>query len=439
MFDPIIFVLKFLFDFWWFFLPFLFFQILWEKYKGYKRTLYRQKMNWSFLELKFPAGITKSPRAMEEVFNSLHAIAPNVEEDLAWINLNLRGFVPKSYVFLIIAHDGRLRFFIRFPTEIKEFVKTRFYAQYPETQFIDVDDPLAFLPPVVPNSLFDAEIFDARLNKEDAYPIKTFTVLEYLPKEQQIDPLMTFSEGAWQISNKEWLILQIFVLPTTPNNEEHGKKWIERGQKVINKLIGKEEEKEESVWDEIEQFIINLLLAPFRSPIWKTKEEKSKEGFNLQKLTPGEKRILELIQQKLGKLGFWCNFRVTYIATKDIFESKKDATIALINSVFKNFSTEDLNGFSLYPLGISKPRMSPQRIFQIKRREYSFSKTYKIPEVSSAIQAKLKPKNLDKAFILNSEELAALFHPPMEFVPPSGIKRTTVRELPPSPEIPFTI
>jgi hypothetical protein len=439
MIDPIIFVLRFLFDFWWLLLPFLFFQILWEKYKDYKKNLYRKKMNWSFLELKFPSGITKNPRAMEEVFNSLHAIAPDVEEDLTWINLNLRGFVPKSYAFLIIAHDGKLRFFIRFPMELKEFVKTRFYSQYPEIQFMDVDDPLVSLPPTVPNSLFDTEIFDVRLNKEDAYPIKTFSVLEYLPKEQQIDPLATFSEGAWQISNKEWLIFQIFVLPTTPDNEEHGKKWTERGQKIVNKLIGKKEEEKESIWEEIEEFIINLLLVPFREPVWRKKEEKAKEDFNIQKLTPGERRVVELIQQKLGKLGFWCNFRVTYIATKDIFENKKNAAIALISSVLKNFSTEDLNSFSLYPLGISKPRMSPERIFHIKRREYFFFRIYRLPEVSKFIQAKLKPKNLDKAFILNSEELATLFHPPMEFVPPSGIERIPVRELPPSPEIPFTI
>jgi hypothetical protein len=82
--------------------------------------------------------------------------------------------------------------------------------------------------------------------------------------------------------------------------------------------------------------------------------------------------------------------------------------------------------------------MSPEIIFQIKRREYFFFKIYRPPEVSSDIQAKLKPKNLDKAFILNSEELATLFHPPMEFVPPSGIERVPVRELPPSPEIPFS-
>jgi len=424
MVDPITFVLRFLFDFWWLLLPILSFQIFWDKYTGYKKGLYRRNINWSFLELKFPQGITRNPRAMEEVFNSLHAIAPDPKVDLSWVNLNIKGFVPPSYVLMIIAHDGKLRFFLRFPSELKEFIQTRFYSQYPEIQFSEIDDPLGFLPSAVPNSLFDVEVFGAKLDKEDAYPIKTYTVLEHLPKEQQLDPLMTFSEGAWQISNKEWLIFQIFVLPTTPDNEEHGKKWVERGQKVVNKLIGKKEEEKESVWEEIKEFVVNLLLAPFREPVWKTKEEKQKEEFSIQKLTPGERRVVELIQQKLGKLGFWCSFRITYLATKDIFETKRHAALALIGSTLKTFSTQDLNGFSLHPLATVKEGMSPVRIFQIKRREYQSFKGY-------------RPLS-DKSFILNSEELATLFHPPMEFVPPSGIERVPVREIPPSPGIPFT-
>ena len=395
-------------------------------------------MKWGFLEIKFPAGITRNPRAMEEVFNSLHAIHPNPDTDLTWYNLNIRGFVPKNYTFLMIAHDGKLRFFIRFPSELKEFVKTRFYSQYPEIQFIETNDPFSLLPSQIPNSLFDCEIFDVRLNKEDAYPIKTFSVLEYLPKEQQIDPLTTFSEAAWQISNKEWLIFQIFALPTTSDNEEHGKKWIERGQKIVNKIIGKKEEKKEpGIWEEVEEFIINLLLAPFRQPVWKTREEPKKEEFDLQKLTPGERRVLELIQQKLGKLGFWCNIRVSYLATKDIFEEKIPAITALTSSILKNFSTEDLNGFSLYPLTKPLIKRSPKKIFFVKRREYFYFKIYRLPTLPQKFKQILKPKNLDTAFILNSEELATLFHPPMEFVPPSGIERVPVREIPPSPEIPL--
>jgi hypothetical protein len=438
MIDPSAFVLKFIFDFWWFLLPVLLFQILWEKYKNYRKALYRQTMEWSFLELQFPHGISRSPKAMEEVFNALHAIAPDTDTDITWFNLNIRGFIPKSYVFLLIAHDRKLKFFIRFPKQLKEFIKSRFYSQYPEIKFADVDDPLNILPIATPNSLFDAEIFDARLNKEDAYPIKTFTSLEYLPKEQQIDQLMTFSEGSWQISNKEWLVFQIFALPTTSDNEEHGKKWVERGQKIVNKLIGKKEEEQESIWKDIEEFIKNLLIAPFKAPIWSTEEKKEKEEVNMQKLTPGERKTIELIQQKLGKLGFLCNIRITYVATKDIFADKKSSIISLISSTLRNFSTEDLNGFTLYPLGVSYFRISPLRNFLIKRREFAFFKLYLTPQISQNYQNKLKEKNLDKSFILNSEELASIFHPPMEFVPSASIERIPVKELPPSSEIPFT-
>jgi len=420
-------------------MPVMLSQIVWEKFKDYKRAEYRRKMEWGFMEIKFPSGITRNPRAMEEVFNSLHAIAPDTTTDLTWVNLNLKGFVPRSYTFFIIANDQKLRFFIRYPLKLKEFIKTRFYSQYPDVQFLDSEDPIGFFPFNVPNSLLDCEIFDVRLKKEDSYPIKTYSVLEYLPKEQQIDPITTFSEASWQISNKEWLIFQIFVLPITSDNEEHGKKWVERGQKLINKLIGKKETKQENIWDEVWEFIVNLLLAIFRDPVWKSRSqgESSKDEFNYSKLTPGERKVIESIQNKISKLGFLCNFRIVYIATSDIFDQKVSSVTSLISSTLRNFSAEDLNGFSLLPLTMPLFKASPLRIFNLKRKEFAFFKIYRLPVLPPIYVSWLKDKGLDKPFVLNSEELASIFHPPMAFVPPSGIERLPVRETPPSSDIPL--
>lgn len=419
-------------------MPILIWQITWEKFKDHQKSNYRKKIEWSFLEIKFPTGVTRTPRAMEEVFNSLHAIAPNPSKDLTWFNLNIIGFTPKSYCLIIIAHNEQLKFYIRFPKELQEFIKSRIYSQYHEIKFIETDDPLASLPPVIPNSVFEFEAFDVRLSKEDSYPIKTYSILEKLPKEQQIDPITTFSEGAQQISEKEWLVFQFFILPTTADNSEHGSKWVERGKKLANKLIGKEEnENKETLWSEIEQFIINLILAPFRNPIWKTAEEKKKDEFNIQKLTPGEREIIELIQNKISKLGYWCNFRIAYVAKTDAFILNRINVFSLIESTLKNFATENVNSFNLIPITKAKSETT-FKIFHIKRNEYRFFRRYRLPRLSPFIinELNLKEKNLDKAFILNSEEIASIFHPPMSFVPTSGIEKIPFKELPPSPEIP---
>lgn len=438
MIDPFLFTLKFIFDFWWLLMPVLLWQITWEKFKDHQRSNYRKKMEWAFLEIKFPIGVTRTPRAMEEVFNSLHAIAPSPSKDLTWFNLNIRGFTPKSYCLIIIAHDGQLRFYIRFPRELQDFVKSRIYSQYHEVKFIETDDPLNSLPPVVPNPTFEFEAFDIRLSKEDGYPIKTYSILEKLPKEQQIDPITTFSEGAQQISGKEWLIFQFFILPTTGDNSEHGNKWVERGKKLTNKLVGKEEkESKETLWPEIEEFIKNLLLAPFREPIWKTSEEKQKDEFNIQKLTPGEREVIELIQTKISKLGYWCNFRVSYVAKTDVFAINRINVFSLIESIFRNFSTENVNSFNLIPLTKAKSETT-FKTFHLKRNEYRFFRRYRLPRLSpfTINELNLKQKELDKAFILNSEEIASIFHPPMIFVPPAGIEKIPAKELPPSPELP---
>ncbi len=438
MVDPIFFILRFLFDFWWIFLPFLLGQIVWEKFVASRKRAFRRRLNWSFFEIKFPTGVLKNPRAMEEVFNGLHAIAPDVETDLSWWSLNIKGFSPKFYTLIFFAHDGKIRFYLRYPSELKEFIKSRFYSQYPDIQFLETEDPLAIFPNKIPNHLLDGEVFNVYLNKEDAYPIKTFSVLEYLPKEQQIDPIATFIEAASNLSDKEWLISQIFILPTTPDNPEQGKKWIERGQKIINKLIGKEEKKEPGIWDEIQEFIVNLLLAPFRTPVWKKAEEKPKEEFNLQKLTPGERKVIEMIQQKMSKLGFWCGWRIVYLVYNDVSEIKKPTAFALISGILKSFSTEDLNSLSAYPLTILKSEISKERIFVIKRNSFFPSvKFYIIPSPPKSYVKNLKKIGVDKGYILNSEELATLFHPPMEFVPPTGIEKIPTKELPPSPQLPF--
>lgn len=449
MIDPITFVFKFFIENWWLIFPSILISIWWEKYKGDKKGKFiKENLSWSFFEIIFPSKVTRTPRAMEEVLNNLHAIAVDPKSTWTWWKKNIEGFVPKNYTFLIIGNNEKLRFFIRFPSELKEFIESRFYTQYPDIKFMPCTDPLEIFPSQTPNIFLDYESFSVSLNKDDVYPIRTYTEIEKLPPGQQIDPITTFLEVSHHISNKEWLIFQIFLLPVKGDDPENGKNWFERCKKEIDKITGKPAPPPpfSFIKESLNTFknIISDYVNVIRSDILKIsspevkkeeKEEKKEKEFDITKLLPTEKLALESVHKKMGKPGFLCSIRISYITYNEIFKNKKERISTLVESIFKTFTTEEINGFSLHNLTTKKERkkyfsLDYADILAFKSKDFSDFKKYKLPDKD------FFGINKDLKFVLNSEEVATIFHPPMEFVPPTGIGRVPVREIVPPSEIP---
>ena len=117
-------------------------------------------------------------------------------------------------------------------------------------------------------------------------------------------------------------------------------------------------------------------------------------------LSPGERSVLEQIQLKAGKPGFWCKIRVVYIAPKEIFS--KPAAIGGIMGAFRQFNTQDVNGFTIDPFTkiIANYFYVPQRI---ARRQRLLWKAYRI---RSGGRGRLP-------MFLNIEELATIWHFPL--------------------------
>lgn len=433
MVDPITFVLRFIFDFWWLLLPLFLWQIYWEQYKYIRQSEYAKNINWDFVEIKFPANILKTPKAMEETFNALHSIHPDENKEMTWYNLNLKGFTPLNYAFLIIFHQKKIRFFIRFPKELNNFLKTRLYTFYPELQLEDTPDPLAVLPPQIPNSFFDVASYDIRLKKEDAYPIKTYSYIDIPSPNEPLDIFANFSEASSEIENNEWLIIQLLIVPTTANNKKIGNEWVKRAKEIKNKLIGIEEKESNPLIEEIVEFIKNLLLSPWQEISWKQKENQKKQEFSLQRLTPGEKNVLEKIENKMSKLGYWCNIRVAYIAPQDIIEQRKKIIETLIKSLFKNFESEDSNGFNVTELTYQKRLTTKLNLisFITKSLEYNDIIKYRKITLPLFMKKKLKSLKLDEGFILTSDELASILHPPLASVEATGFKKIQTKHIPP--------
>lgn len=418
------FILKYFFNFWWLFLPFILGLIVWEKRLMTVRSLYNANLRWSFLELKIPARVEKSIQSMEEVFTALHSVFLKGSDYKRYF----KGYQPPHFVFILICHNGFLKFYIRTLETLKNFVKTRIYAQYPTAEINEVPDPFSFLPPIVPNPLMNCFIAEMKTAKKEPYPIKTYRTWERIPTEERIDPLSFLAEAASQLKNDEWVAFQIFAMPVPDNDEDFGNKWTEVGKKEVNKLIGKKETAEPNPLEAIVEFILNLLKAPFTQPTWKEQKTESSEVL-MQKLTPGELEVVRKFQEKLSKPGFLTGIRAMYLSLGGNFKEKMARSVGLIFSFLKLYEVQNMNSFKPAKTTTPKEIVSPltlrpkeeTREIYLKGLMYNAFKSYFPPE---------------DRFILNVEEIASLFHIPLETISPTTIEKTLITQKPSPPIIP---
>jgi hypothetical protein len=426
MVDYLNYLFGFVFSGWWFFLPFFLYYIVRDKHISTIRFNYLGSRKYSYLEIKIPPEVTRSPKAMEEVINSLAGVYRGGN----WWTRFVTGYIPEYYIFYLVLHDYRLRLYIRCLEERKDFVASRIYSQYPDASVDEVKYPLAELPPEAPNPTFDLFGSEFKLTQKSFYPLRTYEVWERLPEEQRIDPISVLSEGANHVSEREWLIFQIFAMPITGRDELWGGKFLDEGNAEVDKLIKRAKEKEPGPFDYIAEFVVNIFRASvFRETKWEVgakSADASKELPTLmQHLSPIERERVEAIEKKLGKSIFWSAIRAVYVATRDVFDRNMSKNVGLIFGTFKifdGFNSLVRNENSItsvdYPTYFYK-----EKIFYRKKYLYSF------------LKGEWRPADPVNLFILSSDEIASLFHVPMGFVPPPGIEREAMRKIPPPPTV----
>ena len=133
------------------------------------------------------------------------------------------------------------------------------------------------------------------------------------------------------------------------------------------------------------------------------------------KLTPGEKEVLMGLEDKIAKRCFKCYIRFVYLAKK---ENYFGGAKAIPFGFFNQFATENLNSFRPWTKTLTKvKRHSWLGIFRlrrvyVKKRRLFFRYINRMPP--------LFPKPSGKSsFILNTEELATIFHFPGRVVAPA--------------------
>jgi len=402
---------------WWILPPFLLIKPALFFWLWWRRELSHKAKEYIVLEIKIPEEITKPIRAMEDVFASLAIIditPGNFREK--WIEGDSKIWFPLSCE--IASLGGKTHFFMRIEKPFRQIVESAIYSQYPDVEIEEVEDYTKFVPQDIPNENWELEGREFKLKKKDCYPIKTYSEFEPregIKEEKRVDPLSTLLEGMATLKEGEHLWIQILLHPA-------GSDWIEEGKKERNKLVKRPSPKKPKPL--IQEAIELFLHGPPK------KEEKTEMIPPEMKLTPGEKEIVEKIENKISKPGFETSIRYLYLAKRDVFSK---INLHLVTSFFSSYNTEHLNKFKTIAETTTKVKstffwfLDKRRAFLRKRKMFR-NYIMRVPPYFPSEKAPC---------VLNTEELASIFHFPGRRVAPAPlVLRIEAKKAGPPPELP---
>jgi len=184
--------------------------------------------------------------------------------------------------------------------------------------------------------------------------------------------------------------------------------------KEISRIVGEKTSNKKSLFAPLVDVFSGILEEAFGVSMGGNNGDDQSDGFRMLNLKPVEKKRIEAIQMKASKLSYRCKIRVIYIAKKDVMNKSK-----AVNGFFgwvKQFAAMDLNNLKY------------DKDYTATRAEYFFVK-YRIKRKKRAIMTNYKSRS-DWAgrlpMILNIEELATLWHFPLE----SAVKAPLVQKAP---------
>lgn len=353
-----------------------------------------------FLAIDIPRGNEQSPKAVENMFSYMagaHGTINLIEQ--YW-----EGKFQLSFSLEIVSIEGYVQFLIRTPLHFRDLVESAVYSQYPDAEITEVDDYTTGIPTRYPDDDYDIYGAEFITQKPSAYPIKTYEEFEHQmgdPKVTFRDPMSTLMDLGSSLRKGEQLWYQILLTPI-------GFEWPEIGEKEISKILKEKVASKKHIGDWIVDGILKVIevFSEAVYSLWGDVEEKEKKEeddvLKMINLKPKEKKQVEFIQKKVGKLGYEYKIRAVYVARKDVMNKPK--VFGGFVGYMKQFASMDLNNL--------KPDMS-----HTATRANYFFKDYRINlKKNSIIRGYIdRDGTIGRAKgIINVEELATIWHFPVE-------------------------
>ncbi len=397
---------------------------LWVKYR--QETKYVNHWEWIVLAVDIPAMFIQTPKAVEQIFAHLSGAAAHINvRDKFWT-----GKKQKWFTLEIISIEGYIQFLIRTEKEFLDLVYAALYAQYPEAEITEVEDYVDNIPDHYPDSDYDVMGVDFTLAEDEVYPIRTYPGFEYKISKDEVfsDPMAALLENFTRVGHGENFWMHIIIEPT-------GSGWKEKGIEKAKELLGGGGHGHGHGGGGLMAWVRPLLALP--STLFKDiahhglllelgEEEAHEEHGEEATITPGIKKTVEAIEEKISKIGFKSKVRALYAARHAVFSPNR-CIEGLVGS---------MNQFHIQSSNAIVPYMSTHAHYDTKHHRKSLRLQNTFVKAFKKRKMQWKKSN---GYILNIEELATVWHFPLPFVKTPLLHKAGHKRAEPPSELPVEV
>lgn len=403
--DSLIFAFRIIYKLMPVWLPAAFLTAGFKAWLAYKRADYwNNKLGSVLLEIKLPREVFKSPIAMEMVLNQLHQTA----DESNWYQKYWKGQTRSWFSLEIASFGGEIHFYIWARKKYRNGIEAHFYSQYPGVEIYEVED-------YTKDFYFDPskhKMFACQwvLSDPDALPISTYIDygLDKDPDEEyKTDPMTTQLEylGTLTKGHNVWIQIIVRAHKKEASRMLPASKWFEKFAIFEDYDAWKEESKAE---------------------IAKIMKDLKPEGGTFPRLaTKGEQDRIAALERSVSKFGFDVSIRTFYFAEKDKYDS---VFFGGMLGSFKQYSALGYNGFkaSGWSASYGNPpkdwwKPDPNKLMPLVLDEYKMRRFFFSPHMGKWYYS--------KPFVLNTEELATIFHLPGAIAATPTLERVPSRKV----------
>jgi hypothetical protein len=398
--------------------PFTYLTLKLLKFGWLQSRQIKYKAKWTFvvLAIDIPKNNEQSTKAVESIFIALAGTLSSGDFiDRWWL-----GKIQESYSFELCSLEGYIQFYVRTPAHFRDVIEASIYAQYPDAIIREVPDYTESAPHIFPNEEYDMWGTDFILKKSIAYPIKTYKYFEDQMTQELKDPMAYMLEALSRLGTGENFWMQMILTPTDDS-------WKEECEKEVQKISGTKKALKKTKLDVISDLPLKA-LSGVGSIVFSgatTAPPKKPEGpatSLMLLLTPGQRLTLEAIETKMSKIGFKTKMRIVYLAKKEVYNGPRG--VAGFLGAIQQFTDQALNG------------IRPHKTFRTAKKRL-FAK-YRLHEKQTKVIRAYKsrnPKGGGEPYVLNTEELATIYHFPVMNVKAPLVKKSDAKRA----EAPFSL